>query len=282
MLWLPVVLLASAAAALVWGALRWHTATQALLARLEATREPIQPARHDARELDALPPPVRRYFRAVLQDGAPMVAGATLAHRGRLNLSADPATPRWKPFTSRQQIVVRRPGFVWDARVALLPGLAVHVHDAYVDAQGILHPSIAGLVTLADLQGTEELARGELMRFFAEAAWYPTALLPNQGVRWEPLDEHAARATLQDGPRSLTLTFRFGADDLIASVRAEARGRTVGERVVPTPWEGRWFDYRRCDGMLVPMAGEVAWLLPEGAMPYWRGTVTALRYDLAP
>jgi hypothetical protein len=28
--------------------------------------------------------------------------------------------------------------------------------------------------------------------------------------------------------------------------------------------------------MRVPMRGEVAWLLPEGDKPYWRGTVTAL------
>lgn len=33
------------------------------------------------------------------------------------------------------------------------------------------------------MANTPELARGELMRFFAEAAWYPTALLPNQGLQ---------------------------------------------------------------------------------------------------
>ena len=33
------------------------------------------------------------------------------------------------------------------------------------------------------------------------------------------------------------------------------------------------------DGMRVPTRGEVAWLLPEGPKPYWRGEVTALRYE---
>ena len=30
-----------------------------------------------------------------------------------------------------------------------------------------------------------ELQQGEFMRYFMEALWYPTALLPSQGVRWE-------------------------------------------------------------------------------------------------
>ena len=38
-------------------------------------------------------------------------------------------------------------------------------------------------------------------------------------------------------------------------------------------------DHQLRDGMLVPVDGEVAWLLPEGALPYWRGTITALRYE---
>jgi hypothetical protein len=100
-------------------------------------------------------------------------------------------------------------------------------------------------------------------------------------VRWEALDERSARATLADAPLSLTMIFTFGADGLIESARAEARGRLVGGRIIATPWEGRWTNYRMRDGMRVPMTGEVAWLLPAGRKPYWRGTITALRYEFA-
>ena len=75
---------------------------------------------------------------------------------------------------------------------------------------------------------------------------------------------------------------RFGDDALVRSARAEARGRTVGGQVVMTPWEGRWSNHQPRDGMRVPMSGEVAWLLPEGDKPYWRGTITALTYEFAP
>jgi hypothetical protein len=119
------------------------------------------------------------------------------------------------------------------------------------------------------------------MRFLAEAAWYPTALLPSQGVRWQAIDERSARATLEDRGVRATMTFRFGADGLIESVRADARGRTVRGEVVPTPWEGRWSNHALRDGMRVPLTGEVAWLLPEGEKPYWRGTIESLRYEFA-
>jgi hypothetical protein len=270
-----------AAAAAAYGTWRWASGTRALVERIESARLPAAPSRYDAaRELDGLPAPVQRYFRTVLTDGQPIVVAATVEHRGTFNIGE--ATDQWKPFTSQQRVVTRRPGFVWDGRVAMLPGLNVLVHDAYVAGEGILHPAILGLFTLVDLRGTGEVAKGELMRFFAEAAWYPTALLPSQGVRWEPVDDRSARATLVDGDLSLAMTFGFDPDGTMRSVRAEARGRTVGAKIIETPWEGRWSDLQAHDGMRVPMTGEVAWLTPQGRKPYWRGTITSLVYDFAP
>lgn len=119
------------------------------------------------------------------------------------------------------------------------------------------------------------------MRFLAEAALYPTALLPSQGVSWEAVDERTARATLRDRGLSVTLLFRFGEDGLISSIRAEARGRVVGGKTVPTPWEGRCWNFALRNGMRVPMDGEVAWLLPEGPKPYWRGHLTRVEFEYA-
>ncbi|MCY1376266.1 hypothetical protein D9M69_637440 [compost metagenome] len=117
------------------------------------------------------------------------------------------------------------------------------------------------------------------MRFFAEAAWYPTALLPSQGVRWTAVDDHSANATMSDGALSLTLLFRFDDAGHMASVHAEARGRLLGQQVRMVPWEGTWSNHQRVGSMTVPLTGEVAWLLPEGRKTYWRGTVTSLRHE---
>lgn len=281
---LAILLTASLAfaALIAFGEWKWRALTQALVGRLEVGRLEPNPARFSGQELEGLPPAVQRYFRTVLRDGAPIIAAATVEHTGTFNMGE--TDDNWKPFASRQHVVTRRPGFVWDGRIHVLPGLSVRVHDAYVAGEGILHPAIMGLFTLMDLRGTRELAEGELMRFFAETAWYPTALLPNQGVRWEAVDEQSARATMTDCELAITLTFTFDAQGLIESVRADARGRTVGEKTVMRPWEGRWSNYQVRDGMRVPMMGEVAWLLPPeegGRKPYWRGTIESLNFEFA-
>jgi len=265
--------------ALLYGISRWQSSTREMHEKLEAARLPIGHRVYDSTELNGLPAPVQRYFRAVLKDGQPMVLAVSVEHTGTFNMSE--TGEQWRPFTSTQRVITHRPGFDWEARVAMMPGLTVRVHDAYIAGEGILHASLFGLVSLVNLRGTPEVAQGELMRFFAEAAWYPTALLPSQGVQWEPVDDASAKATLKDDETTLTMLFRFNENGLIESVRAEARGRTVAGAVIPTPWEGRWSNYELRDGMLIPLEGEVAWILPEGPKPYWRGRITKLSYEFA-
>jgi hypothetical protein len=278
MLVLALLLLAGAAA-VAFGVWRWRADSQALLARLEAARIPHAVTRYDARELDGLPAPVQRYFRAALKDGQPIIEAALLTHAGQMNMSETGES--WKPFTSHQRVITLRPGFDWDARIAMFPGVPVFVHDAYVAGEGLLQGAIYGLIPVVNMAGTPEAARGELLRFFAEAVWCPTALLPSQGVRWEAVDEHSARAFLTDGPVALNLLFTFNRDGLVAGIRADARDRVVNGQASSLPWQGRFSNYAVQDGMQVPMQGEVAWVFAEGEKTYWRGTTTSLRHEFA-
>ena len=267
------------AAAIAYGMHRWNRETEELRVRLESTRVHPGPGRFHVSELEGLPAPVQRYFRAALTDGQRMIAAVSIQHAGTFNMSE--TGEDWKPFTSNQRVITRRPGFDWEARIAMAPGLDALVHDSYIGGEGILHASLFGLFSIVNMRGTPEVAQGELMRFLAESAWYPTALLPGQGARWEAVDDSSARVTIEDGGLSLTMLFRFGTDGLITSALAEDRMRTVGTSAVPTEWEGRWSSYERRDGMMVPIAGEVAWILPEGRKPYWRGSITGIRHEFA-
>jgi hypothetical protein len=66
-----IILLALISALLVgarlYGAYSWNAGTQTLRARLDSARVPVQPQTVDFHELEGLPAPVRRYFRAVLK-----------------------------------------------------------------------------------------------------------------------------------------------------------------------------------------------------------------------
>ena len=172
------------------GASRWAELIHTHTSQLEQGRVNVQSlvqggqpsqARFDARyhvsELEGLPAPVQRYFGAVLTDGQPIIAAASIEMAGTINMSA--TAEQWKPFTSMQRVVTAsagaHSGFMWDARVAMLPGMKMHVLDACIAGKGVLRAAVLGSFSVADMSGEGEMVRGEFMRFFAETPWYPTA-----------------------------------------------------------------------------------------------------------
>lgn len=262
------------------GGWRWSQASGRLVTSLTAATVTRAVAHFHAADIADLPDPVRRYFQLALTDGQPIIRNVELSMRGTFNMSL--AAAQWKPFAAVQHVATNRPGFVWDARITMFPGVPVRVTDSYIGGQGKLHPALLGLFPVGDLEGDGEIAKGELMRWFAETVWYPTALLPSQGVIWAAVDATSARATMTDEPLTLTLLFRFGADGLIASVHADARSATLDGVAVMLPWECRLSDYQTRDGMRVPLTGEVSYVTPQGERPYFRGTIDTLAYGFAP
>jgi hypothetical protein len=238
---------------------------QALLADFWTTAD--VPAAAPAGEL---PAPVARYLQqALAQAGAaPMAVG--LAHRAQLNRSL--TRDAWWPVRSRQWMAVHAPGFVWSANLQGAPGLSVDVVDAYVQGRGELDAWLWGVLPLGRARGCGAIARGELMRWLAEAVLVPWALASCPGLRWRAIDADHAEARLVAAGVAATLRFAFGEDGLVRSVQGE-RPRLVGRRFVDTPWIGRWSNWQRRDGVLVPTDGEVAWRIDGRPRPYWRGTL---------
>ena len=270
------VVVVLAGAALAAGAYRWRAETLAVDDGMASSRRAPSTLRYDAARLEGLPVPVRRYLDLALTDGQPMIVSARFTQEGEFLLG----TGRWVPFTAAHEVMAAPPSFDWDARMRVAPGLQVFVRDAWVEGEGRLHAALLGLWTVASAGGTPEIVEGEALRYLAEAVWYPTVLLPGDGLRWEAIDATTARARLSAGRVSVALEFRFGEDGMVAEVEAAGRPRLVDGTSVPTPWRGRFSGYADERGMRIPHAGEVEWLLPEGPQPYWRGRVTAAVYEL--
>jgi hypothetical protein len=266
-------------AASAFGAWSWHNTTNALVVRLDAGRVPPSISRYSPDELADLPAPVQRYFRAVLTDGQPIVTAVALTQSGMFNLGS--TVDQWKPFTAKQAFATARPGFVWNANITMFPGVPVRVVDAFIAGEGLLRPTLLGLYSMGTIQGKGEIARGELLRHFAESVWFPTALLPSQGVVWQPVDDTSATATMTDGPITVTMLFRFGADGLISTIHVDGRATTVGTATVLMPWECRMSNYQTRNGMRVPLTGEVLYITPQGEKPYFKGTIDTIEYEFA-
>lgn len=266
------------AALAAFGTWRWSGATAALMARLDAGG--IRAAgRYSEADLCGLPAPVQRYFRVALTDGQRIVTGVTLTQSGTFNLST--AASQWKPFSANQRFTTARPGFVWDAKIMMFPGVSMRVVDAYIAGEGLLRPTFLGLFSMGMVQGGGEIARGVLLRHFAESVWFPTALLPSQGVFWTAVDNCSASATMTDGPISVTMHFRFGADGLITVIYVDECETTVGDATALMPWACQMSNYQTQDGMRIPRTGKALYLTTQGEQPFFKGTIDTLIYDFA-
>ena len=240
-------------------------ALRAQAPRQEDSRETISPD-------EGLPAPVRRYLDTAVPADTPAVEEVTIEQRGEFKLTPE---GDWLPMTATQTVRTDPPGFVWDATIDLRPGLGVRVVDAYVGGEGSLDARLFGAVPVASAGPSAEMNASELQRYLAEAVWYPNALRPGRGVEWTAIDDHAARATIRDGEETASLTFHFDDADLVERVTGDRYRQEDGRT---DRWVGRFDEYERRAGRLVPSDGEVGWASADGTQPYWRATMTALDY----
>jgi len=256
---------------------RWHDASDGLLASLRS-REAAPAATFSEGELAGLPPPVERYFRYTLREGQRIITHARITWEGRFNLG-QPDKENWRPFTAVQDFVPGAPGFVWNARITMVPGVPIFVRDSFVDGRGSMRGAVLGLVPVVDVDGTPTVASGALQRYLGEAAWLPTALLTRQGVSWTAIDDARARATITAGGTTVSLEFRFDAEGRNVSVFAPDRFYDDGKgEPVARPWEARSLAFGEHEGVIVATEAVAEWHLPSGTFTYWRGRPTKVEY----
>lgn len=279
LLGLVLALLAIVAGAAGVGFWREGRAAGRAQAELLAAGRQAPPA-PTADELAALPPPVARYLRLALGETPPRIRVARWRQVGELRASAQ--ARRWNAFSAEQIVAPGAPGFVWKARVSMPLGSHVRVLDRYVDGRGGVRASVLSAWPVTDESATPELNAGALHRYLAEAVWAPGALLPSAGVRWTPLSDRSALATLADRGHEVALEFRFNAAGEVESVYTPARWGRFEGHYRQARWEGRFRDYRRIDGVLVPHHGEVGWYEGPTWQPVWRGRLEGWTIERAP
>ncbi|MCG6872594.1 MAG: hypothetical protein LJE84_09910, partial [Gammaproteobacteria bacterium] len=111
------------------------------------------------------------------------------------------------------------------------------------------------------------------------AVWYPTALLPGAGVRWSPISESAALATLSDRGTTVALEFRFNRQGEVTGIFSPDRFGRFDGGYRKVAWEGIFRDYAVRSGVRVPGYGEVGWYDTGPWHSVWKGTLLDIRFE---
>ena len=192
-----------------------------------------------------------------------------LMQRGRMKRAL--GTDKWMTFTARQSIETGTCAFAWWARFA--PFGLVSACDALENGVGRLDVTALGVIPMVRTPHTAALVRGELMRYLAELAWAPDAILTNTALRWR--EGTSGDIIVSTGEASSAVEISLGLDSSgrIATAFASDRPRSAIHPILPTAWHGRFSDYRLHQDRWIPFAGEVAWEIDGRREIYWQGRI---------
>lgn len=263
-----LILSAIAVPAVAWLAGRWLVARQTHrdVAHLFSLAGPGPVQIYDPTQLANLPAPVQRYFRHVLKPGQPYLRTIRLRHDGQFktDLKKD-----WMSITGEEYFLANQPGYIWIGHTTWFSAC-----DQYVAGRGSLTARLLGVLPVVRGSGPS-YDQGELLRWLAEAVWFPTSLLPGGRAIWAAVDADSATLTLTDYGQTVSCRMDFNKRGEI--VRCQAQ-RYSDEMHIET-WVGHFADYRDWHGLRAPTHIEAAWVIQGEEKPYARFILREIGYD---
>jgi hypothetical protein len=139
-----------------------------------------------------LPEVAQRYFRHAIAPGTPLYSVAELEMQGTFLLGDKHKFQRYD-MSARQ--VLRPPDqFVWVPR--LRSGATTIIgSDGLVSGEAWTRFWLFGLIPVANTKSSPDLVQSAQFRAAVEGAlWVPTALLPENGVKWEQVEREFGTA----------------------------------------------------------------------------------------
>lgn len=217
-------------------------------------------------QLDSLPEPVQRYFNHIMKDGQPYISYARIKHDGTFKTGFD---KDWINIQGEQYATIEKPGFIWKGTTSMFVA-----RDMYIGDKGRLIASLFALYNVADGQGPQ-YDQGELLRWLGESVLYPTNLLPNERLHWEPIDANTAK--LLFNYKGLSLFFKMTFNDIGEITELETK-RYMDETNLET-WVIKATNYKEWNSVLVPTIFDVIWRLEKGDFSYARFNITQVEYN---
>jgi len=223
----------------------------------------------------SLPSPVQRYFLHAITPGTPLASAVTLEMSGSFRLGEDKP---WVPMQAKQRISLLK-GFVWQATVGR--GLSQFVGaDYYIKGTGRMRFSLWGLVPLVNAH-THDIARSSLGRLAGEFVWLPSALLPQQGVIWQAIDERTVQASFVIDDEPVTLRLIVDADGKVLQLSLPRWGDATEDGSWNyIPFGVEFQAEQQFGGFTIPSQMNAGWWFgTERYLEFFRATIAKAEFE---
>jgi hypothetical protein len=220
-----------------------------------------------------LPEAVQRNRRYTQIAGKEPIHTVRLKQRGMYRTQPG---QKWMPFTAGQRFTTHPPAFLWRMTSRPLPFVSIAVTDGFSGGQGNLQVKLWSRITLVNARGPE-IDQGELQRYLAEMAWFPTVYLSN-AIEWQAIDTHLAQATLREAGVIASMVLHVNEQGQLTHLTTE-RYREERGRYRLEPWSGQFSAYQEAGGIRIPTRFDITWHLREGDFTWMQGELTEIEYD---
>jgi hypothetical protein len=219
-----------------------------------------------------LPGPIRQHLQFALGSKPAPKSTALIHHNGLFRTSS---TQNWFPVEGAEYISMRTPGFIWSAKMTMLPGIWMRARDSLLSGTGRMHVRLWSLFTIVDATGPE-INQGALTRWIAELVWAPMGLC-SKALQWEEVDDKTARVKVAgQGETPVSGVFHVDEAGKISSFECE-RYMCQGGMAVLAQWKAVCGEYKEYNGVKIPSTVEVSWET-EQPFSYAKFNVTSAEF----
>jgi hypothetical protein len=212
-----------------------------------------------------LPPPVERYFRAVMGDRVPLVETVVVSGRGSLRLAGLtlPMRVRFSHAAGRS--------YRHDIDCTWFGLPIVRVKETFVGGRARLDLPFG---VVENDPKTDQAANQNL---WGEAVWFPSVLVTDPRVRWEAVDATTARLIVPFGDVEDRSTVHFDErTGLIRSLESQRyRAPSDSAKLVERFDALAWADFH---GIMAPASGTLTWL--DQGTPWFVLTLDDVAYNV--
>jgi len=222
-------------------------------------------------DLITLPAPVQNYLKQSIPDGYPIIRTVELRHGGYFRTKPN---GKWWPIKGEEYFQTNRPNYLWIADVSPNPIIWLKARDKYTNGQGEVLVRLYSALTVSKTND-DKVSQSALIRFAGEMPWFPTTFAANPYLRWEPINDHSARAILSDKDQQVSVTYYFNEDNEIERFFTNDRFYEDTKQ----DYTGYYRKYQEINGIRIPTEVKVEWNLPGGDFSYAHFILSSIVYN---
>lgn len=247
----------------------------------EETLEVLVPAEAPAQavlsleETAHLPAPVQRWLVQCGAVGKPKATNGKVIQKALMKMK--PEQKDWYPATAIQYTNVGEPAFIWSVDLKMNSFMWFKGRDKLQNGKGEMLIKMNALLTIVNECG-EKLDEGSIQRFLGEMVWFPSLAL-SPYVKWEPIDDLSAKATIAYQGTEGSGSFHFDEKgNFTRFVALRYQGNA------PDSERKEWIltvdDYAVFEGIKVPSKMKATWKSDSGDWTWLHLEVIDLQYNV--